>query len=93
MALGSIYVGLFEGLNWLRGLEQSMMDLEGRIIVAGRELLSDSERRAVADCVAVGVKPYAKLWNGVQLADLRGKIEDRETLTVLGIPRLSLFYA
>ena len=27
VALGSIYVGLFEGLNWLRGLEQSMMDL------------------------------------------------------------------
>lgn len=77
----------------LETVEQSMMDLEGRIIAAARELLSDLERKTVAECAAEGVKPYARLWNGVQLADLRGKIEDRETLTVLGIPRLSLFYA
>jgi hypothetical protein len=77
----------------LETTEQAMMDLEGRIVAAARELLSDGERKAVADCVAEGVKPYAKLWNGVHLADLRGKIEDRETLSVLAIPRLSLFYA
>lgn len=77
----------------LETTEQAMMELEGRIVTAARELLSDGERKAVADCVAEGVKPYAKLWNGVQLADLRGKIEDRETLSVLAIPRLSLFYA
>lgn len=91
-ALDKLHETMIEGVD-LESVERLMGQLEGAIIATGREAVSENERLLCRQCAEEGARPYSKLWGKVQLDDLRTKLEDREILSLLGIPRLSLFYA
>jgi len=76
-------------IEWL---EQEMLKLAPEIVQVARAFLDGPQRSSVAASVEAALKNYRGM-TAKQLADLRSKITERETLTVLGIPWPSLFYA
>lgn len=76
----------------LEAIEREMQRAEAAILTTAAGALTAAERATVAACVESGLDPYRKNMNSVQLERLRRQLSDRETLTVLGLPRLGLFY-
>jgi len=76
----------------LEAVEAEMQRAEAAILTTAAGALTAAERATVAACAEAGLDPYRAKMDRIHLEELRRQLTDRETLTVLGLPRLSLFF-
>jgi len=74
-------------------IELKMFELEAGLVETARARLDETQRSTVAACVEATLDSFRDRMIPEKLAGLRESLTARETLTVLGIPRPSLFYA
>ena len=90
------------GLVDVEATDQEMERLEAALVATGRSVLTPADRAAIAAAIDSALAPYLRTPGdhsrrgalaSDHVAKLRAQFEAREILAVLGIPRLSVFYA
>lgn len=77
----------------LADVQNRMLEIEAAVIQASRDNLTDLELEQVTRRADEAVKPGLELWSKIEIERCRKTVTEREILSLLGIPRLSLFSA